>query len=28
MVDVQGGEGLDFLKGREIKAPAVVEKEE
>jgi len=23
-----GGEGLDFLKGREIKAPAVIEKEE
>lgn len=23
----QGGEGLDFLKGRTIKAPAVIEKE-
>ena len=23
-----GGEGLDFLKGREIKAPAVIEKED
>ena len=23
-----GGEGLDFLKGREIKAPAVIEREE
>lgn len=23
-----GGEGLEFLKGREIKAPAVIEKEE
>ena len=24
----QGGEGLDFLRGRDIKAPAVIEKEE
>jgi hypothetical protein len=25
---LQGGEGLEFLKGREIKAPAFIEKEE
>jgi hypothetical protein len=25
---IQGGENLEFLKGREIKAPAILEKEE